>query len=209
MIIFQTLLGEKTGRDGKKRFYYLEHKEKLSKAEKKLVNTLREWLKTNKSNYKEDHILSENLRQKRLSLGLKGIERTQYVLDKDKEGREYLVLDGDGIDSINETMIIDGPLSPKKKEELKRIALQMREIDQALAKAERDGRLGDVQALTSQWETKRTLLNIMTKSPRMRTYIARKKDNEKIIETTNKRKGIYHEKSKGMTRERVRFNEDL
>lgn len=124
---------------------------------------------------------------------------------KENEYSEYISLDGDSDDSLNETMKIEGPVSEKSREEIRRLASDMRSIDSALSMAEANGNIEEVRLLTEQWENKRFLINQHARNPKVRIQRASEKNEQKNVEkSVEKRRGIHPRRSRGRGRERTR-----
>ena len=128
---------------------------------------------------------------------------------------EYLSMDGDMDDSINDSMEIQGPLSRSTKEYLKRTARQMRQIDSEIGMAVNNGDTEQALLLTNQWDLQRSSMLYYLRSSRIRVNPGKKKNKKKIVtkaldneEKNEKKRGIHRKKSRGMERERVRFPSD-
>lgn len=156
----------------------------------------------------EDKNLPENQLEKELKTIKESCHDKGEILltpEKEQEYSEYISLDGDSDNSLNETMKIDGHISQKSRDEIRRLASDMRTIDSALSMAEQNGDVETVRLLTEQWENKRVLINLHARNPKVRIQRASEKDEKKNIQKSEeKRRGIHPKRSRGRGRERTR-----
>lgn len=137
------------------------------------------------------------------------------VRGNDSLKMEYLSMDGDMDDSINDSMEIQGPLSRETKEYLRRTASQMRQTDSEISRAIEYGQTEQAEFLINQWDSQRTSMLYYLRSSRIRVNPGKKKNKQKLSEKTQvneikneRKKGIHRPKSKGLSRERVRYELD-
>lgn len=158
----------------------------------------------------EDKLLPEDELEKELKAMKESCHDKGRILltpekKKEQEYSEYISLDGDSDNSLNETMKIDGHISQKSRDEIRRLASDMRTIDSALSLAEQNGDVETVRLLTEQWENKRVLINLHARNPKVRIQRASEKDEQKNIQKSEeKRRGIHPNRSRGRGRERTR-----
>lgn len=159
-----------------------------------------------------EKVEDKNLPENQLEKELKTIKESCHdkgkiflTPEKEQEYSEYISLDGDSDNSLNETMKIDGHISQKSRDEIRRLASDMRTIDSALSMAEQNGDVETVRLLTEQWENKRVLINLHARNPKVRIQRASEKDEKKNIQKSEeKRRGIHPKRSRGRGRERTR-----
>ena len=137
-------------------------------------------------------------------------ERIPFVIRKSKGKEKVFIVsaDGDMDDSIGDTLEIEGPLSKTVRNNLRRMAKNMRETDVAIDRAIANGNPELAESLTNQWNTQRGDMMMYLRRSKIRVCPMRMKDKEKSIDRAahveykqEKNKGVERPKTHGKSRE--------
>ena len=88
--------------------------------------------------------------------------------------------DGNGDDSIGDTLHVEGLLSLKEQNYLRMVSAELRKIDVSIQRAEENGNPELAYFMAKQWETKRNDLIIYLKKKNIRICPMKQKNKEKI-----------------------------
>ena len=119
---------------------------------------------------KKDNVISFPLRN----------ERKKTVKERMIDNSYSFTGDGNGDDSIGDTLHIEGPLSLKDQNYLRTVSAELQKIDVSIQRAEENGNPELAYFMAKQWESKRNDLIIYLKKNNIRICPMKQKNKEKI-----------------------------